>query len=458
MAFEFELQFAEHIVCYAESKFCYRFISIITYRDKNFVKLEHIRLLLQPALLRICITISIVTATAVFLSSFSILSFFASVSSVLLVMTIVLWAAYFVILSFLSDSHKQLRSKQSTGGDILQAATTYALQDISDLAVFKKAEHALEEDNYLYAAKEFASISDRGIPAGTVNEAVALIRSAHFAAARDALMRGLKLTNKGSRILRAALWNNLGVLEARQGRPNDAQLAYRRAIEIFNSESDQRGLGDVFLNGANASANRGDFIEATEQLMQSDRSYPRQRSLLSIANGLACKGHIRSETEDDDEKSLEILNESLTYFTTENCNIGRAHVLMLRGNIFFKCNRMKDALSDYSKALLLSSNIGDPLGEASAKVNVGNVRFRQGDHELALDNYQSALSVHESLENILGQARTHTNIGSVLVRLGKRDDALESLYRARGLYVSIKAQGRLVDTVEQVISQIEEKN
>ena len=80
------------------------------------------------------------------------------------------------------------------------------------------------------------------------------------------------------------------------------------------------------------------------------------------------------------------------------------------------------------------------------------------DHELALDNYQSALSVHESLENILGQARTHTNIGSVLVRLGKRDDALESLYRARGLYVSIKAQGRLVDTVEQVISQIEEKN
>ena len=119
---------------------------------------------------------------------------------------------------------------------------------------------------------------------------------------------------------------------------------------------------------------------------------------------------------------------------------------------------MKDALSDYSKALLLSSNIGDPLGEASAKVNVGNVRFRQGDHELALDNYQSALSVHESLENILGQARTHTNIGSVLVRLGKRDDALESLYRARGLYVSIKAQGRLVDTVEQVISQIEEKN
>ena len=116
---------------------------------------------------------------------------------------------------------------------------------------------------------------------------------------------------------------------------------------------------------------------------------------------------------------------------------------------------MDHALSDYSEASLLSSDIGDPLGEASARVNIGNVRFRQGDNESALEDYQSALSVHESLENVLGQARTCTNIGSVLVRLGKTEDALESLLRARELYDSIKAQGRLVDTVEQVISQIE---
>ena len=124
--------------------------------------------------------------------------------------------------------------------------------------------------------------------------------------------------------------------------------------------------------------------------------------------------------------------------------------------MFFTSDKLEDALNDYAEASLLSVEIGDPLGEASARVNIGNVRFRQGDHESALEDYQSALSVHESLENVLGQARTRTNIGSVLVRLGNTEEALESLLRARELYASIKAQGRLVDTVEQVISQIEE--
>jgi len=420
------------------------------------VNFERFRLLLQPALLRLCVTISIVTAIVMLLSSFAILASLTSISTLLLLITSVFWVVYFVLLSFLNDSHKQLRSLQSTGGDILQLATSYALKDIGDLPVFTKAERALERDDYVVAAQEFAAIADKGIPAGAVNEVVALIRSAHFSAARDALQRGLKQTRKGSRILRAALWNNLGVIEARQGRPNEAQISYKRAIEIFRSESDRRGSGDALINGANASANRGDFIEAIKQLDESDKSYPRQRSSLSLASGLACKGYIESESSDDEEGSLDLLNKSLSLFVGGDCNIGRAHVLMLRGNIFFKCEKMEDALSDYSEASLLSSEIGDPLGEASARVNIGNVRFRQGDHDSALEDYQSALSVHESLGNVLGQARTCTNIGSVLVRLGKTEEALESLLRARELYESIKAQGRLVDTVEQVISQIEE--
>ena len=418
---------------------------------------ERLRLLLQPALLRLCIIISILTPIVVFLSSFAMLASLASVSTILLLLTVVFWTAYFILLSFLNDSHKQLRSLQSTGGDILQLATSYALKDTTYLTSFTRAQRALEADDYVIAAQEFALIAEKGIPAGAVNEVVALIRSAHFPAAREALQRGLKQTRKGSRVLRAALWNNLGVIEARQGRPNEAQITYKKAIEIFRRETDRRGSGDALINGANASANQGDFFEASKQLEESDRSYPRQRSPLSRASGLACKGYIESESKDDDENSIETLNESLSLFRDENCNIGRAHVLMLRGNIFFKCDKFEDALTDYSEASLLSVDIGDPLGEASARVNVGNVRFRQGDHKSALEDYELALSVHESLENVLGQARTCTNIGSVLVRLGKTEDALESLFRARELYDSIKAQGRHVDTVEHVISQIEEK-
>ncbi len=418
---------------------------------------ERFRLLLQPVLLRVCITISIVTPILIFLSSFSALASLTSLGTILLISAIVLWTVYFILLSFLNDSFKQLRSLQSTGGDILQLATTYALKDTSCLTDFAMAQRALEADDYVVAAQKYAAIAEKEIPAGAVNEVVALIRSAHFSAAREALQRGLKQTRRGHIKLRAALWNNLGVIEARQGRPNEAQICYKRSIEIFRKQSDRRGSGDVLLNAANSSANQGDFFEATKQLEESEKSYPRQLNSVSKASGLACKGYIESEHKNDFGNSLETLNESLLIFSNENCNIGRAHVLMLRGNMFFTSDRLEDALNDYAEASLLSVGIGDPLGEASARVNVGNVRFRQGDYESALEDYELALDVHQSLENILGQARTCTNIGSVLVRLGRKEDALKSLFRAREFYTSIKAQGRHVDTVEKVISQIEEK-
>ena len=427
------------------------------FRGLNLVDFERIRLLLQPALLRVCIILSIVTPTIIFLSSFAVLVSLGSIGTILLISSVVFWTVYFILLSFLNDSYKQLRSLQSSGGDILQLATTYALKDTSCLTDFTMAQRALEIGDYVIAAQKFASLAEKEIPAGAVNEVVALIRSAHFSAAREALKRGLKQTRRGHITLRAALWNNLGVIEARQGRPNEAQICYKRSIEIFRKQSDRRGSGDALLNAANSSANQGDFFEATKQLEESEKSYPRQLSSFSKASGLACRGYIDSEHKDDFGKSLETLNESLSIFGSENCNIGRAHVLMLRGNIFFTCDKLEDALNDYSEASLLSVGIGDPLGEASAQVNVGNVRFRQGDYEAALEDYESALGVHESLENILGQARTCTNIGSVLVRLGRKEDALKSLFRAREFYASIKAQGRHVDTVEKVIFQIEEE-
>ena len=89
-------------------------------RDLNLVNFERFRLLLQPALLRLCVTISIVTAIVMLLSSFAILASLTSISTPLLLITIAFWVVYFVLLSFLNDSHKQLRSLQSTGGDILQ--------------------------------------------------------------------------------------------------------------------------------------------------------------------------------------------------------------------------------------------------------------------------------------------------------------------------------------------------
>ena len=123
------------------------------------MNVERFRLLLQPVLLRVCITVSIVTPIILFLTSFSVFVSLTSLGTVLLISAIVLWTVYFILLSFLNDSYKQLRSFQSTGGDILQLATTYALDDTSCLTDFAMAQRALESDDYVVAAQKYAEIA-----------------------------------------------------------------------------------------------------------------------------------------------------------------------------------------------------------------------------------------------------------------------------------------------------------
>ncbi|MGY8823363.1 MAG: tetratricopeptide repeat protein [Candidatus Latescibacterota bacterium] len=423
--------------------------------------IDHFKQLVQPALLRLCIVLSIAAILVILLSSLPVLSFLLSLRSPLLLAAIIGWSAIFIIKSLGANGRRIIVSAQGTGGDMLQVATHYAFELAQNMSSrgredFAEGEQHFRAARYRESAVAFDRVAGENL-AAALNVGAALINIADFERARLVLEDGLqRAKSQPHRLLEAALRANSGVLDARQGRLNEALVHYDAAVDVFREEGDARGRGDILLNAANARVHKGDYDGAKRQLSEAVRTHRSSGGLLGQANALACRGYIEVDS-DDLEEALKNLKKAGELYGRARSHSGQAHALMLTGNVHFKNNNLSDALATYEKTSVLCQQAGDPLGEASALVNIGNVHFKQGDSDSALRDYEEALEVHVKAGNVLGQARTLTNMGSALARQHKSNEALQAMEQAQALYQRVGAKGRIVDTVDQVIARIKRR-
>ncbi len=425
--------------------------------------IDHFKQLVQPALLRLCIVLGIAAALVMLLSSLPVFFFLLPLRSGLLLAAIICWAAFFVLKGLGSNEQRLIVSAQGAGGDMLQVATSHAFASLQDSGGSSRAlEDFAEGEKYFRAARyqEAIAVFERVASdnlAAVLNMSAALINIADFARARLVLEDGLsRAQRQPQRLLDAALRANSGVLDARQGRLNEALAHYEVAVGLFRAENDARGSGDVLLNAANARVHKGDYAGAKQQLSEAVRAHRASAGLLGRANALACRGYIQLDSGDLDE-ALKTLAKASEFYGQARSRSGQAHALMLTGNVYFKNDDLLAALAIYEQTSALCNQAGDPLGEASALVNIGNVNFKQGDLNAALKNYEEALEVHVKAGNVLGQARTLTNMGSALARQHRSSEALQVMEQAQALYRRVGARGRIVETVDLVITRIKRR-
>ena len=422
--------------------------------------IDHIRKMVQPALLRLCIALSVATVLVLLLASVPVFAWIAPGGPIFLISSIVCWAILFVFYSLRQDDPRKIVSAQGPAGDILQIATYHALpkrlQKEED--PFSLGENQFRNGDYAGAAESFLRALEESFhPAAALNAGAVLILIADFERANRVLSEGLLRTHHfTSHLLEAALYAVSGVLEARRGNVQEALAAYEKAADLFRLEGDGRGRGDVLLNGANASIHRGDWQRAKKMLVESMRVHRRSGGRLGRANAQACRAYIQMECDELDEALLTIDRATELYRQARN-TAGLSHASILRGNAHFKRFELEEALKAYEASSVLCKESGDLLGEASAKVNVGNVHFKQNNVAAALLDYEEALEVHTCAGNILGQARTLSNIGSALSRLRRVEEAIEALESARILYDRIGARGRMVDVVDRLIERLKNR-
>ena len=428
---------------------------------QNLVDIDHIRKMVQPALLRLCIALSIATILVALLASVPVFAWLAPARSIFLTASIVCWGILFVFYSLRQDDPRKIVSAQGPGGDILQVATHHALPkrlQKEGESPFSLGENQFRSREYAESAESFLrAVAESSHPAAALNAGVSLILIADFERARSVLSEGLlRARHLPSRLLEAALHAVLGVLEARQGNMQEALRAYETAANLFQREGDGRGRGDALLNGANASVHRGDWKHARQMLVEAMRAHRRSGGRLGRANAQACRAYIQIECDELDEALLTVERAAELYRQASN-TVGLSHASMLRGNAHFKRVELEKALEAYKASSVLCKESGDLLGEASAKVNVGNVHFKQGNVAAALLDYEEALEVHTRAGNILGQARTLSNMGSALSRLRRIEEAIEALESARILYERTGARGRMVDIVDRLIERLKRR-
>jgi len=428
---------------------------------QGVIEIDHIRKMVQPALLRLCVALSIATVLVLLLASVPVFTWIAPSRSIFLIVSIVCWGILFVFYSLRQDDPRKIVSAQGPGGDILQIATHHALpkrlrKEKEDS--FSLGENQFRNGDYHGAAESFLRALEESFhPATALNAGAVLILIADFERARSVLSDGLIRTHHFTcHLLEAALHAESGVLEARMGNMQEALEAYEKAADLFQREGDGRGRGDVLLNAANASIHRGDWQRARKMLVEAMRAHRRNGGRLGRANAQACRAYIQIECDELDEALLTIERATEIYQQARN-TAGLAHVSILRGNAHFKRFELEEALEAYEASSVLCKQSGDLLGEASAKVNVGNVHFKQDDVTAALLDYEGALEVHKYAGNILGQARTLSNIGSALSRLRRIEEAIEALESALILYDRIGARGRMVDVVDRLIERLKNR-
>ena len=103
------------------------FFSTMRRECQDVIDTDNIRKMVQPALLRLCIALSIATVLVLLLASIPVFAWIAPGRSIFLIGSIVCWGILFVLYSLRQDDPRKIVSAQGPGGDILQIATQHAL-------------------------------------------------------------------------------------------------------------------------------------------------------------------------------------------------------------------------------------------------------------------------------------------------------------------------------------------
>jgi DNA-binding SARP family transcriptional activator len=90
------------------------------------------------------------------------------------------------------------------------------------------------------------------------------------------------------------------------------------------------------------------------------------------------------------------------------------------------------------RALTISHEVGDRMGEARAANNLAEVYLKQGRTEEAVDPLHRALALNRELGYQFGEAVDLVNLGDALLLLDRVDEAIDYLQQARRTFAEIK--------------------
>jgi tetratricopeptide (TPR) repeat protein len=289
--------------------------------------------------------------------------------------------------------------------------------------------------------------------AAKLNEAVALLNTSNLGQAERLLKSTLPDAEESdSMLLRAAVLGNLGQIYRAQGRFDDADRAYLRALEIDRNSKFKAGEAANLNNLALVLFGRGKLVKALVGF----------KKALSIAeeagaDSVAADTHLnmalilsnfgrRGEAEEN-------FRLAAAYYNGQDSPLGQANYDLAFGQHIFQFviaaafygkvapREIDQALFYYNHARGLYRSMSNKSGEALALMEMGQAFRAKGDLKEALDQYSEASMLTEEIGDLPGQAVAFYQIGAWYYQVKAYDSALLNIKHSRDIARRIGSYG-----------------
>ncbi len=225
--------------------------------------------------------------------------------------------------------------------------------------------------------------------------------------------------------LAAGVFAALGLFALRMGQHQQAEVWFKRALELYERQHDQEGIAYARYRLGDVRYTQGDYEEA-ETLYRSALEIASARhdlwGQMVILNNLA--NLLLNVGRHDEAKALYQQCLALAEQTGEQWL--RATVLSNYGNTLYNEGDLETALRFTQEALDIKRTFGARMGIAAGLLNLGTIYTALKKYTVAETLMRESIQVYREIDDWRGIAAAHEELGYTLTNLERYDEALEA--------------------------------
>jgi tetratricopeptide (TPR) repeat protein len=236
----------------------------------------------------------------------------------------------------------------------------------------------------------------------------------------------------GDRNAEATALSNLGVVDWRLGRYQQAAGRLQQALALYRDTGDQAGQAGALGRFGIVEYQIGRYQQATGYLQQAlalHRDTGDQAGQARQLNHLALVDQRLGRY----QQAAGYLQQALALYRETGDQSGQACALGNLGDINLRLGHYQQAAGYLQQVLALCRETGDRYARAQALTTLGEVDLRLGRYQQAAGYLQQALALHRETGDRPGETEALNGLGEVLLATGRLGDARIQHTTALGL-------------------------
>jgi DNA-binding SARP family transcriptional activator/Tfp pilus assembly protein PilF/DNA-binding XRE family transcriptional regulator len=226
----------------------------------------------------------------------------------------------------------------------------------------------------------------------------------------------------GDRAAEATALTNLGAIDVRQGRYQQAAGHLQKALALFQETGDQAGQARALSNLGLVDLRQGRYQQATSHLQQALALFQETGDQAGQARALGNLGLVDLR-QGRYQQATSHLEQTLARCRETGDRTSEAYALRNLGDVDLRQGRYQQADEHLQQALALFRETGNRIGEAYALCGLGDVHLRQGARQLAGGHHRQALALFREIGDVSGEAEALNGLGEVFLAAGQSGQA-----------------------------------